>query len=325
MQAVEPPTTQPVGRHVSPPEPTPTRPSRRRRISLTPYGLALPTLVVLGALLAYPIIKMVILSLQKMTQRNLFLGTDPAWVGFANYTEVLQNGFFWAVVLRTVVVAAICVVASVVLGLAVALLMMRVSGWVRIAMIVAMMLVWSMPQLVSTQIFYWLVDSDFGVVNWLLNLIPGLNFTNHSWFVDSTEGWAVVIVLVVWGAIPFLAISLYAGLSQVPKELVEAAVVDGAGAWSVFRNVRFPIIRPLVVIVTTLSVIWDMGIFTQAYVIRTAKPELDYYNLAIYAYQEAFAKSHYSQGAAISIITVVLMLGVMAFYIRQMFTIGDAD
>jgi N,N'-diacetylchitobiose transport system permease protein len=78
-------------------------------------------------------------------------------------------------------------------------------------------------------------------------------------------------------------------------------------------------------IVTTLSVIWDMGIFTQVYVIRASKPELDYYNLAIYAYQEAFTKSHYSQGSAISIITVLLMLGVMAFYVRQMFKIGDAD
>jgi N,N'-diacetylchitobiose transport system permease protein len=324
MQAVEPSTSQPVGRHTRPAVPTPTR-RRRRRTSLTPYGLALPTLVVLGALLAYPMVKMVILSFQKLTQRNLFLGTAPSWVGFANYAAVLQDGFFWTVVLRTFVIAAICVVASVVLGLAVALLMIRVSGWVRITMIVAMMLVWSMPQLVSTQIFYWLVDSDFGVLNWALNLIPGVNFTNHSWFVSSTQGWSIIIILVVWGAIPFLAISLYAGLSQVPRELVEAAVVDGAGAWSVFRNVRFPIIRPLVVIVTTLSVIWDVGIFTQVYVIRNAHPELDYYNLPLYAYQEAFTKSHYSQGAAISIITVLLMLGVMAFYIRQMFAIGDAD
>jgi N,N'-diacetylchitobiose transport system permease protein len=323
MQAVEPSTRPPAGRDVTPPGGG-SRP-RRRRVSLTPYGLALPTLIVLATLLAYPIVKMIILSFQKFTQRNLFQGTDPAWVGFANYSAILKDGFFWTVVLRTVVVAGICVVLSVVIGLAIAALMMRVSGWIRICMIVAMMLVWSMPQLVSTQIFSWLVDTDWGVANWLLNLIPGVDFTNHSWFVDSTQGWSVIIALVVWGAIPFLAISLYAGLSQVPKELVEAASIDGAGAWAVFRNVRFPVIRPLVVIVTTLSVIWDFGIFTQAYVMRGGKPELDYYNLGIYAYQEAFAKSHYSQGAAISILSVILMLGVMAFYIRQMFRLGDAD
>jgi N,N'-diacetylchitobiose transport system permease protein len=268
---------------------------------------------------------MIVLSFQNMSQRNLFLGTAPPWVGLSNYSGVLGDSFFWTVVVRTAVVAAICVVVSVILGQAIALLMLRVSTWVRITMIVAMMLVWSMPQLVSTQIFYWLVDTDFGVLNWFLNLIPGVNFTNHSWFINPLQGWTIIILLVIWGAIPFLAISLYAGLTQVPKELVEAAVVDGAGAWAVFRNVRFPVIRPLVAIVTTLSVIWDVGMFTQAYVMRESKPELAYYNLPIYAYQEAFAKSHYSQGSAISIITVILMLGVMTLYIRQMFRLGDTD
>ena len=74
-----------------------------------------------------------------------------------------------------------------------------------------------------------------------------------------------------------------------------------------------------------LPVIWDMGLFTQPYVLRSSKPELDYYTLAIYAYEEAFAKNHYSLGSAISILTVILMLGVMALYIRQMFAIGEAD
>lgn len=298
---------------------------RRRQRQVVPYMLALPTVVVLAALLAYPIIKMVILSLQKLTQRDLFTGESPAWVGLANYTAVLGDGFFWTVVVRTVAVAAICVVCSVVLGLLVALLMRRVSPWVRILMTVAMMLVWSMPQLVSTQVFAWLVDADWGVLNWALNKVPGVDYTNHSWWIDPIQGWSVIIALVVWGAVPFLAISLYAGLTQVPKDLVEAATVDGATTWDVFRNITLPFLRPLIVIVTTLSVIWDMGIFTQAYVIRGGKPELQYYNLTIYAYQEAFAKSHYSPGAAISILTVLLMLGVMAFYVRQMFKIGDAD
>ena len=143
-------------------------------------------------------------------------------------------------------------------------------------MTVAMMLVWAMPQLVATQVFVWMVDADFGVVNWLIDQIPGVDFANHSWFADPIQGWAVIIALVVWGAIPFLAITLYAGLTQVPTELIEAAVVDGARPWHVFRNVTFPILRPLIGIVTTLSVIWDIGLFTQVWVVRCSKPELDY-------------------------------------------------
>ena len=80
-----------------------------------------------------------------------------------------------------------------------------------------------------------MVDADFGVLNWLIDQIPGVDFTNHSWFADPTQGWTVIIALVVWGGMPFLAITLYAGLTQVPKELIEAAMVDGAGSWAVFR------------------------------------------------------------------------------------------
>jgi N,N'-diacetylchitobiose transport system permease protein len=303
---------------------TPVR-YRRARIEGTPYALILPTLLVLAGLLAYPLVYMTELSFKRLTLRDLFTGGAGSWVGFANYSKILGDSFFWTVVLRTIVVAAICVITSVLLGLLVALLMQRVSGWVRMCMIVAMMLVWSLPQLVSTQVFSWLVDADWGVLNWIIDKIPGVNFTNHSWFIDPLQGWSVIIALVVWGAIPFLAITLYAGLTQVPRELTEAAVMDGAGPWSVFQHVIWPILRPLVVIVTTLSVIWDMGLFTQPYIMRASKPELDYYSLAIYAYQEAFAKSNYNTGSAIAVLTVLLMVGVMAFYIRQMFKIGDAD
>jgi N,N'-diacetylchitobiose transport system permease protein len=310
---------------------TPTRPpdagpvSRRRRVELTPYVLAVPTVLVLVALLAYPLVKMVTLAFQKLTLRELFSGTAPAWVGLDNFTTVLSDPFFWTVVVRTVVVAAVCVALSVGLGMAVALLMKRVSTWVRIVMTVAMMLVWSMPQLVATQVFAWLVDTDYGVVNWLVDKLPGVEMANHSWFVNPYQGWGVIITLIVWGALPFLAITLYAGLTQVPRELVEAAICDGAGAWQVFRNVTLPILRQLLVIVTTLSVIWDIGAFTQIYVIRGSHPEIDYLNLSIYAYIEAFGKSNYSLGSAISILSVVLMLGVTIVYVRQMFKIGDAD
>ncbi|MEN3305212.1 MAG: N,N-diacetylchitobiose transport system permease protein [Micromonosporaceae bacterium] len=301
-------------------------PARRRRREPTPYLLILPTLLVLAGLLAFPLAYMTELSFKRLTLRDLFTGGAGSWVGVANYSKILHDPFFWTVVVRTIAVAAICVVVSVLSGLLVALLMQRVSGWVRVCMIVSMMLVWALPQLVATQVFTWLVDTDWGVLNWLIDkVVPGVDFTNHSWFIDLWQGWSVIIALVVWGAVPFLAISLYAGLTQVPRELQEAAVVDGAGPWAVFRSVTWPILRPLVVIVTTLSVIWDMGLFTQPYIARASKPELDYYSLAIYAYQEAFAKSNYNTGSAIAVLTVLLMIGVMALYARQMFKIGDAD
>lgn len=318
----------PAGRHtgrLAPPVAGPGPGRGRRRAQAAPYLLALPTLLVLGALLAFPLLRMVVLSFQHLSLRDLFTGEAPAWVGLANYQKVLSSGEFWTMIARTGVVAAICVVLSVLAGLAVALLMRRVSGWVRILMVVAMMLVWAMPQMVATQVFHWLVDTDWGVVNWVLNKLPGVDYSNHSWWINPVQGWSVIIALVIWGAIPFLAVNLYAALSQVPRELIEAAEVDGAGPWEVFRSIMLPAIRPLLMIVTTLSVIWDIGMFTQPFIIRLGQPEPQYQTLAVYSYVQAFGQHDYSLGSAISVLAVLLTLGVTVFYIRQMFQIGDAD
>jgi N,N'-diacetylchitobiose transport system permease protein len=315
-------------------EPGPGEPDRgvpaapaggRRRDRLMPYLLIGPAILLLAALLAYPLFRMAVVSLQRYERPQLW-GTRPVqWIGLDNYTRLLTDPLFWSVVRRTALFTVAAVGISVLLGLGIALLMRRASSWVRVCMTVAMMLAWAMPQLVSSQVFVWMVDADFGVVNWLIDQIPGVSFEKHSWFADETQGWAVITSLVVWGAVPFLAITLYAGLSQVPRDLIEAATVDGANAWQVFRAVTLPILRPLIVIITTLSVIWDFQVFTQVWVVRYGKPELEYQTMATYAYSQAFGQGKYGYGAAVSIITVILMLGVMAFYIRQMFRIGDAD
>ena len=119
-----------------------------------------------------------------------------------------------------------------------------------------------------------MVDADFGVVNWLIDQIPGVDFAKHSWFADADPGLGRHHRAGRLGRLPFLAITLYAGLSQVPRELTEAATVDGANAWHVFRAVTLPILRPLLGIVTTLSVIWNFQVFTQVWVLRYGKPEL---------------------------------------------------
>jgi N,N'-diacetylchitobiose transport system permease protein len=327
MYAVD--STSAPARRPAPGAPPASAHRRRRRRSSTsggraPYLLALPALIMLVGLLGWPMLRMIILSFQNMRLRELFQGLTPPWVGLDNYTRILSDPVFWSVVGRTVLFTVVSVTVTVIAGLAVALLMRRVAPSVRIAMIVAMMFVWAMPQLVAAQIFRWLVDADFGVVNYLLTQL-GLNFENHSWFADPLQGWFVITTLVVWAGIPFIAITLNAGLTQVPKELLEAATVDGASAWQALRNITLPILRQLIIIVTTLSVIWNFGLFTQPWVIRDGRPEPEYQTLATYAYSVAFKNNNYSLGSAISVLTVLLLLGVMAFYIRQMFKIGDVD
>ena len=177
----------------------------------------------------------------------------------------------------------------------------------------------------STQIYYWLFSNQYGVVNYLLSQLPGVDMEGHDWFADPHQGLAVITVVVVWGAIPLIAISLHAGITQIPREVLEAARCDGAGAWQAFRHVTLPFLRPLIVILTTLSVIWDFGVFNQIWFMRNGHPEPGYQTIGIFMYAQGIGSSHYNIGAAIGVLMMIALLGVMVFYIKQLLLIGDSE
>lgn len=308
-----------------PPSPPPAPPSRKRGFSGTPWLLLAPCLLVLALVMGYPLVRLVTLSFQKFGQSQLWGFLPAQWVGFDNFTGVLNDGEFWAVVVRTIVFAAGCVIFTMVSGMLVALLLQRVSGWVKTLVNVALVASWGMPIIVATTVFKWLFDADYGVLNALLSKLPGVDMIGHNWFASGPQGLAVIMLLVVWGAVPFVVITLSAGLTQVPAELEEAARLDGAGAWGVFRYVTLPILKPIIVMLTTLSVIWDMGVFPQVFVMRNGHPEAEFQLLTTYSYDRAFVVNDYGQGSAIALITVLLLLGVVAVYMRQMLKIGEVE
>ncbi|MET8245691.1 sugar ABC transporter permease [Streptomyces sp. NPDC005202] len=305
----------------------PETPRRKRTSSgaAVPWLLLAPCLLILALVMGYPLVRLVTLSFQKFGQSQLW-GFQPAEsVGFANFSHVLGDGEFWAVVLRTVVFAAGSVVFTMVAGMALALLLQRVSGWLKTLINIVLVASWGMPVIVATTVFKWLFDSDYGVFNALLSKLPGVEMIGHNWFASGPEGLAVIMLLVVWGALPFVVITLSAGLTQVPRELEEAARLDGAGSWGVFRHVTLPILKPIIVMLTTLSVIWDMGVFPQVFVMRGGHPEAEFQVLNTYSYDRAFVVNDYAQGSAIALITVLLLLGVVAVYMRQMLKIGEVE
>jgi N,N'-diacetylchitobiose transport system permease protein len=302
----------------------PAAPSRRgARDRWLPYGLLAPSLLVLAAVLGYPLVHLVTVSLQHYRLRELIHG-DAAFVGLANYRAVLGDPFFWTVVLRTVVFTAIAVGTTVLLSTAVALLMTRMHRGPRIVLQSVLVLVWAMPSLVAIALWQWMFDFDFGIVNWALTKLGLSGFAQHNWFANPVQGFAVILALVVWAAIPFVAITLYAGFTQVPRELQEAARVDGANGWRVFRHVTFPVVRPIYVIVTSLSIIWDFGVYQQVYVMLNGRPSKDYFLIAIYSFVESFGVNDYGKGSAIAVIMILLLLAAGVVYIRQMIRLGDA-
>jgi N,N'-diacetylchitobiose transport system permease protein len=277
-----------------------------------PLALLVPTLAVLGLLLGYPLVRLVVMSFQDFGMRQQF-GAPAPWVGLANYAEILGDPYFWTVLTRTVVFCAVNVALTMVIGCAVALLLTHVGPWVRRLMSTALILAWATPALTATVIWQWVFDTQYGLANWLLGR------QGESWFAEQATFYLVATIIVVWMGIPFVTFTVYAGLTQVPRELVEAAALDGATYAQRLRNVAYPILKPILLILTALSVLWDFRVFTQIYVLQKAGGITRETNLlGVWAYQISIGENRYGVGAAVAIITVGITLALTVFYLRSM-------
>ena len=307
-----------------------TKWSRRRRLSWArlgrgsvPYLLILPVVAALAAILGYPIYSLVRLSLQHYTLFEL-IKHHGQWVGLKNFSSVLHDQVFWHTVLRTVIFTIANVGATILGGTLIALLLVRVSGWVRILVTSGLVLVWAMPQVVAVQVWYWMTNFQNGVVNYVLTELHVGNYFQHDWYASTFSELGLVTALIVWGALPFVAITIYAALSQVPGELVEAAEIDGARPWRVFLDVTLPILRPVLLILTSLSILWDFGVFTQPFLlIGTSKLTSGNYLMGVYLYEEGYQKTEFGRGAAISIVMLVIVAALSIVYVRKMVKLGD--
>ena len=157
-----------------------------------------------------------------------------------------------------------------VLGTLIALLLTHAQHVVRVLLTAGLVLVWAMPAVVAVQVWLWMTNIENGLLNYILTQLHVGDYFQHDWYATTFSKLSMVTLLIVWGAIPFIAVTVYAGLAQVPRELVEAAEIDGAGAWRVFRDVTFPIIKPILLVLTSLSIIWDFGVFTQPFLLIDA-------------------------------------------------------
>jgi N,N'-diacetylchitobiose transport system permease protein len=294
------------------------------RDNVTPYLLLLPTIAVLVGVLAWPLYWLGRISFEHFGLEEL-IAHKGTWTGLDNYREILGNREFWHIVLRTVVFTVVNVGLTMLFSTLIALLLVRMGRFMRVALLVGLVWVWATPVVVAITVWQWMVDFQFGVFNWAITKLHIANLIHYNWFDNSLTGFAVITAVVVWGAIPFAAITIYAGLSQVPQELVEAAEVDGARPWQVFRRVTFPLVKPIFVIIASLSIIWDFQVFNQVWIMLENRPSPDYYLLSVFAFVSSFRVSQYGLGAAISVVMVLLMLSVSFVYVRQMIQISEVD
>jgi N,N'-diacetylchitobiose transport system permease protein len=284
--------------------------------------LLAPASIAIVAVLAYPLYFLGKLSFQQYGLPEL-IAHEGTWIGTENFSRLLHDREFWRVLVRTFLFTAGAVSFTMLLGTLIALLLARLGAFMRLLLTTGLVLVWAMPVVVAVNIWVWMFDYEFGVFNWALTELGVGDYVNHDWFANPTTGLLIIMGVVVWGAIPFVAITIFAGLTQVPRELVEAASIDGAGPFRIFRDITLPLLKPIFVILASLSIIWDFQVFNQVWIMRGNDPSSDYYLMSVYAFVESFKLSEYGYGAAIALVMVVIMLCVTFVYIRQMWRIGE--
>jgi N,N'-diacetylchitobiose transport system permease protein len=315
-----------MGVAISAPDLEPDPPLLRRRAWLRanflPYGLISPTVAIIGGILAFPLGMLVWLSLQHYGLREL-IAHEGRWVGLDNFRSILADPLFRQVLVRSLLFTLACVALTLFFSTLISLLLLKVRKVVRVLLMSALVFVWATPVIVSVDVWQWMFDYEFGVINYLLTQLHAGNFIHHNWFDNPLQGFSVFVVVVVWGAIPFVAITLFAGLLQVPGDLLDAAQVDGAGAWQRFWYITAPMLKPIFLIVACLSTIWDFGVFNQIYVMLNARPSSDYYTIAIYSYRESFGVTQYGLGAAISVVMVLVLVIVTLFYVRETVKVAE--
>jgi N,N'-diacetylchitobiose transport system permease protein len=283
-----------------------------------PYLLIAPAVLGMLYLLVYPLARAVLISLQDFGLRQLILG-DAHFVGLANYRTLLGDPRFWTVVRRTFLFMGVDVVLIMTLSTLVALMIERLGRRWRTAVLSALVLAWAMPVVAATTVFQWLFHSRFGIVNHTLTGLGFTSFEDYPWLAHGSAAFVILVALVVWQSVPFAAITLYSALTTVPSELLEAARLDGASAFRVFRSVTLPLVRPLFMLVLSLEVIWTFRAFVQIWVMTRGGPGDATTILPVYAVQTALAQQRYDLGSAASMLTVLLMSGVLVAYFRQMF------
>ena len=272
----------------------------------------------LVAMLGYPLYRLVVLSLQKFGLRQQF-GAPAQWVGLDNFRTIFSDSYFWDVLWRTVIFCMVNVALTVVLGLLIALLLNALGKGMRLLVSSALLLAWAMPALAATVVWQWLFDTQYGVVNWLLTRLGIGDFQGHGWLAEPISFLSVATIIVVWMGVPFVAFTLFAGLTQVPHEVLEAAEIDGATRWQRLWRVTLPLLKPVLLIVTALSVVWDFRVFVQIYVLQRAGGiSRDTNLIGVWAYRISIGENRFDIGAAIAIVMVVAVLLLTLVYLRQM-------
>ncbi|GEB50599.1 MULTISPECIES: carbohydrate ABC transporter permease [Streptomyces] len=297
---------------------------RKRASGGLPYLLLLPALGLTVIFLGYPLVQNGVLSFQNLNMTQLIQHVTE-WRGFGNYGDTLTSETFWRVTLRSVLFTLVNVVLIMGIGTLVGLLLARLGSKMRLTLLIGLILAWAMPVIAATTVYQWLFAQRFGVVNWVLDKVGFSAMADYNWTGSQLSTFFVITLLIVWTSVPFVAVNIYAASTTIPRELYEAAALDGAGALKSFRAVTLPFLRPFLMVATFLEVIWVFKAFPHVFAVNEGGPDRLTETLPVYAFVEGVGNQHYGAGAAIAVLTILILLALMSYYLRMVLRQEAAD
>ncbi|MCI5825389.1 MAG: sugar ABC transporter permease [Arcanobacterium sp.] len=291
---------------------------------LAPALLLTPAGLVVGAITIIPLGILVFTSFTDFNRSSLFTGKYN-FVGFSQYEQILKSSAFWESFVRTVFFTVALVVGTIVIGVFLSHVMMKISPRLRILLTIVLIFAWAMPNVASSMVWKWMFQPGYGVANWIITKLQIFgDFTQVDWSNNTSLAFVEIWLLVVWQAVPFVAMTVYAAETQISPDFREAAEIDGANEWQTYWRVTFPFLRPTIGLVTILSTIWDFNVFNQIWLVSNGGPNGSTSTLGVYSYVTAFGgKSLIGAGSAIAVTTTIILAFVVALYIRNIVKAGE--
>jgi multiple sugar transport system permease protein len=266
------------------------------------FWFMLPAAAILIFFLAYPLGKGVWLS---MTSAKI--GRPGEFIGLENYVELIAyDRIFQSSTIFTMVYTAIASVIKFAVGLYLAILLnnnIPFRSFIRSIVLIPFIV----PTVLSAIAFWWIFDSQFSIISWALKNL-GLISTNINFLGDPLMAQATVIFCNIWRGIPFIAITLLAGLQTVSPSLYEAATLDGASRWQMFRFVTYPLLTPIIAVVMTFSVLFTFTDFQLIWAMTRGGPVNATHLMATYSYQKGILGGQLGEGAAIATAMIPFLL-----------------
>ncbi|AXG81481.1 carbohydrate ABC transporter permease [Streptomyces paludis] len=286
---------------------------RRRRATLLRWCFVAPAALYLLAFFGYPLVRNILMSFQHYTPHTFFTGESP-FNGLDNWRAVFRNPLFVDSLGHTLVFTVGSLLGQFVLGLALAVFFSRrfpLSGVVR----AVLLLPWLVPMVVSAVVWRKLLDQESGVIN---TLLMDLHLTSSAvpWLSSPDLALLAAILVNIWIGIPFNMVILYGGLQEIPRELREAAALDGAGAWRTFRSVTLPLLRPVVTVVLILGFMSTVKILDLILALTGGGPADSTQTLGTVTYQLSFQQLDFGQGAVVGNVLVLVSAVFAVLYLR---------